>query len=145
MYSLWGGIFDDKLIAIDCKTARNINTAKQKTALFCLSITGPNLASWSTVIDCKIKKQEFEKKLTDFKDKLQLRGNTIGLACGPRYVEDFNNTSMKNMYHNSRELMNCVKKIFPSIPFNGIFNYGYHPHFGVDSTIDGKCIRLNKS
>lgn len=134
MYTLWGGIFDDKLMAIDCKTTHNVQN--QQTAICAICISGPNIKSWSIVIDCYIKKQEVDEKLQFFRDNLQLKRNSIGLACGPRYVEDRNNPSLKNVYCNSHELMNAVKKIFPNMPFIGIFNFGYHPHFGVNSLID---------
>lgn len=136
MYTLWGGVFDDDLKAINCPTVDNIDD--QKTAIFALSITGSNLESWSVVIDCRLKKREVNEKLLNLRDNLRLRRRTMGLACGPRYVEDLSKNSHENMYLNSHELMNVVKKIFPKIPFIGIFNYGYHSHFGVDSNSDGK-------
>ncbi|XP_031787679.1 uncharacterized protein LOC100119111 [Nasonia vitripennis] len=134
MYTLWGGVFDDDLKAIDCPTVDSIDNPK--TAIFALSITGSNLESWSVVIDCRIKKQEVNEKLFYLRDNLRLRRRTIGLACGPRYVEDLSKNSHENMYLNSHELMHVIKKIFSRIPFISIFNYGYHSHFGVDSISD---------
>ena len=140
MYTLWGGIFDDDLKATNHKIIDPLNSRTK--AIFALSISGSSIASWSIVVDCCTKKSEIDQKLLNFREQLNLRQYTIGLACGPRYIEDLNKSSYENMYRNSHELMNTVKQIFRYIPFIGIFNFGYHNHFGVDSISDGKLIPL---
>ena len=102
-----------------------------------MSISGPNLESWSTIISCTICKDEFDKKLSDFHEQLHFKRSTIGFICGPRYVPNVN----ENMYANSNDIFQAIKKFFPNIPFMGVYNYGYHSHFGVNSLSSGN---LNK-
>ncbi|XP_014222850.1 uncharacterized protein LOC106649765 isoform X1 [Trichogramma pretiosum] len=133
-YTLWGGVFDDDLKAINCSTVEHVDS--KKTAVFAMSITGSCLESWSMVVDCTNTKSDINKKLLHLKNKLNLKRHTIGLVCGPRYVEDLSKSSYENMYRNSHELMAELKRIFSNIPFIGVFNYGYNCHFGVDSSSD---------
>lgn len=138
MYTLWGGAFDDTLKADHVK--RPAEKYEQRTHLFGLNMMGSCMESWSTVVDCTIMKRAFDEKLLLFRDKLRLRRHTIGLACGPRYVEWKYAPAPEELYRNGFEIMSAVKRIFPEIPFASIFNYGYHGHYGVDSTIDGEYI-----
>ncbi|XP_058791121.1 uncharacterized protein LOC131664219 [Phymastichus coffea] len=171
-YTLWGGSFDDKLLATDRMVDANAFMADSNssddefydaetiyddgyypqvdhygsTAMFALSISGSKFDSWSTMINCLAPKLEVDKKLLDFRQHLKLKRRTIGLACGPRYVEGcvIMNKDYEQIYMTSHELMDVVKKTLPGIPFIGIFNFGYYSHFGVDSTIDDSNQRLGQ-
>ncbi|CAH0392593.1 unnamed protein product [Bemisia tabaci] len=133
-YSLWGGSFDDDLLFMP-PLGRRSRHGIREAAFVGVNIYGPNIQSWSTVIDCRIHERQFNERLLRFRDALALRRHTIGLACGPRYVENFV-SEVTDYIKNGTLIMGAVKSVFPTIPFIGAFNYGYHAHFGVDSESD---------
>lgn len=135
-YALWGGTFDEDLrFMAPLDETRGGNRPIHKAQILGVNIYGSKMQSWSIVIDCKIREDELHERLLRFRDVLELKRKTIGLACGPTYMYRDDSTGVN--YHVERyAIMNAIWKIFPGIPFIGAFNDGEHGHFGVDSTSD---------
>jgi hypothetical protein len=131
--TIWGGVFNKELIATNCEKNKIKNCQKSFVGL---RISGPNMESWSAIIDCSMKRQEVNQKLHEFKSKILQKRSTIGLAYGPRKTKS--HRVQKNIYHDSHELMRAIKRIFPSIPFVGLFNQDCRILFDNDSVDNGE-------
>ncbi|OXU25680.1 hypothetical protein TSAR_004881 [Trichomalopsis sarcophagae] len=127
-YTLWGFATSDRLFASSPHEKRNKNVTENETRMVGLNLSGPNFKSWSTVISTHSTKNEFIERLTNFKYRIQLKKNSIGLVTAPVIDHDDDD----NDDDNNGGFMEDIKKIFPEIPFLGAFGKEDDYYFGID-------------
>lgn len=110
------------------KSGQNINETQAR--FVGLTLSGPNLESWSTVISISISERGLQEKLSNFKDRIRLKKHSIGLITGPVFINE------------SREFMDLITKKFPEIRFLGTFSNDDDLYFGINPiTEEGKIYK----
>ena len=118
--SLIGGVV--KYI-VYCQHTKEQSCCRQPSSVIVVTLSGPGIKTWSTIITSKCYKEEqIEKKLKSLKDKVQLKKFSIGFmfSCIARVAEKKMETQV-------------FKRVFPEVPLVGGFGDG---EFGENTIQD---------
>ncbi|XP_031779001.1 uncharacterized protein LOC116416130 [Nasonia vitripennis] len=137
----WGGLFGNELGATNCQ---EIDSSIDNKKIFVgLRIASPGLQTWMTVIDCSDRRDEVVQKLQEFRQQVQRKKHTIGLAYGPKFIRPFAKSNI-DLFYDGQDVMRAIKGVFTDIGFSGFLNRDSRILISSNAIDEELCQRMSR-